>query len=202
MIFESVADYIDAVRNDPGLAMIPVGLVAELKGISRSAVAEQIRTGALESVVVKGDRKTWRGIRPAALFDQADRAEQRIRDRHDKVAAALAALAAAGRTGTYGEVMAPAGMSPRNPRHRAEIGDILADLSRHSWLDHGFMIGAMAVQKVTGMPNALFFDLARELGGLPPDMDEAAFWRGQCDKAHAHHTGGREPTASGSASRR
>ncbi|MEW5728168.1 MAG: hypothetical protein AB1918_10120 [Pseudomonadota bacterium] len=187
MIFRSVAEYIEAVRGNPGLAMLPMGLVAELKGISRSAVAEQIKTGALEAVEVKGKRKTWRGVLPAGLFAQTDRAEKHVRDRRAKVAAALSALATAGRTGTYGEVMEPAGMSPRNPRHRAEIGALLADLSRESLVRHGYLIGAVAVQKASGLPNALFFDLARDLGVLLPGVEEPEFWRDQCDRAFAHH---------------
>ncbi len=187
MVFKSVTEYIEAVRRDPGLAMLPMGLVAELKGISRSAVAEQIKTGTLEAVVVKGKRKTWRGVLPAGLFAQADRTFRHLQDRRAKVAGALATLAAAGKTGTYGDVMAPAGMSPRNPRHRAEIGALLAELSRESLDRHGYLIGAVAVQKASGLPNALFFDLARELGVLAAGADEGSFWRDQCERAFAHH---------------
>ena len=47
MVFKSVEAYLDALRQDSNLTMLPLGLVAELKGISRSAVSEQIKSGAL-----------------------------------------------------------------------------------------------------------------------------------------------------------
>lgn len=186
MQFNSVQAYIEAIRDDPGLAMIPLGLVAELKGISRSAVAEQIKSGTLEAVVVKGRRKTWRGVRPAGLFAQAAKAESALKLRRAAISSALAFIATEERTGIYTEVMAPAGMSPQNPRHRAEIGALLADLSRDSFAAHGFLIGAVVVQKSTGRPNELFFTLARELGALAPGQDENSFWQAECQRVYRH----------------
>lgn len=185
MQFKSVAAYLEALGKGPSLAMIPLGMVAEWKGISRSAVSEQIKSGRLEGIVVKGGDKTWRGVSPHTLFAQDQARASHQRDRRLLVLAAIAEAAAAGRLLTYGEVMRPAAMAPSNPRHRAEIGAILSDLSRDSLGGQGFLISALVVQKTSGRPNALFFTLARELGCLGEDQDETAFWRDQCGRAFA-----------------
>lgn len=185
MNYRTVQAYVEALRKDPSLAMIPLGLVAEFKGISRSAVAEQVRTGKLEGVSVRGRRKTWRGVAPNALFAQAERQEEDARERRRKVVKALSEAARDGVTIPYGEVMAPAGMASSNPRHRAEIGELLSALSRESLERHGFLIAAIVVQKTSGRPNALFFKVAEELGRLEPDADRTAFWRAECDKVFA-----------------
>lgn len=184
MIFTSVEAYLDALRGDPALAIVPLGMVAELKSISRSAVSEQIKSGRLESLTVKGRRKTWRGVTPKALFEQAERIESGNRDRSRRVAEALAEAGAAGRLVTYGKVMAAAGLSARNPRDRAAIGLLLAELSRDSLRADGFLVGAIVIQKATGHPNGQFFQLAREVGALTDD-DDIGFWRAQCAKVFA-----------------
>lgn len=187
MIFKTVECYVEALRLDPKLTMIPLGLVAELKGISRSAVSEQIKSGSLEGIIVKGRRKTWRGVRPEALFAQELRASEEAADRRTKLAAALEATATARHTATYAEIMEPVGMAAKNPRQRAEIGVLLSEASKRSYAEHGFLIGALTVQKASGLPNGLFFQLARDLGALAADADEAAFWKAECDKVFAHY---------------
>src|SRR5512145_734067 len=147
MHFKTVAAYLEALKADPALTMIPLGMVAEWKGISRSAVSEQVKSGKLEGIVVKGARKTWRGVSPDALFAQVEAHETGIRERRLQVLRTLSAAAAAGILLTYGEVMAPAGLAPSNPRHRAEIGTLLSDLSRDSLASHDFLISAVVVQK-------------------------------------------------------
>jgi hypothetical protein len=184
MIFTSVEAYLDALRGDPALAIIPLGMVAELKGLSRSAISEQIKSGRLDSLIVEGRRKTWRGITPKALFEQAERLECGSRDRSHRVAGALAEAGAAGRLIAYGEVMAAAGMSASNPRDRAAIGIVLAELSRQSLRAEGCLVGAIVIQKASGHPNVQFFELARELGVLG-EGDRMEFWRGQCAKVFA-----------------
>lgn len=185
MQFKSVAAYLEALKDNPGLTMIPLGMVAEWKGVSRSAVSEQVRTGKLEGIVVEGERKAWRGVTPAALFAQEQARADGVRERRRAVLRALSAAAAAGRVLTYGAVMAPAGLAPSNPRHRAEIGSLLSDLSRDSLRRHGILLSAIVVQKMSGRPNALFFALARELGCLGADDDAEAFWRAQCERIFA-----------------
>lgn len=185
MHYKSIEAYIAAIRKDPGQTMIPLGLVAELKGISRSAVSEQIRSGRLEGGSVKGKHKTWRGVSPRALFDQARQLEDHANDRRRKVITALSLAAASGRTVPYGEIMTPAGMCSSNPRHRAEIGALLSELSMESHKRHGFLLSAVVVQKTTGRPNALFFRLAEEIGLLSPQDDRMAFWHAERDKAFA-----------------
>ena len=187
MIFKTVEAYVEALRLDPGLTMIPLGLVAELKGVSRSSVSEQIKSGSLEGIIFKGRRKTWRGVRPEALFAQEQRATEEAAERRAKLAAALETTAAARRTATYAEIMEPVGMAAKNPRQRAEIGVLLSEASKLSYAQHGFLMGALAVQKASGLPNGLFFQLARELGALAADGDEAAFWTAECDKVFAHY---------------
>ncbi|MCR6630837.1 MAG: hypothetical protein NVV74_12755 [Magnetospirillum sp.] len=185
MQFKSVEAYLEALKQDPSLAMIPLGMVAEWKGISRSAVADQIKTGRLEGMAVKGRRKTWRGVTPKALFAQAEAVESGQREQRRLVLRVLSKAAAEGRLITYGEVMAPVGMAPSNPRHRAAIGNLLSDLSRDSLQRHGFLLSAIVVQKGSRRPNAQFFTLARELGSQPDGEEPDAFWRGQCDKVFA-----------------
>lgn len=187
MIFKSVEAYVEALRQDPDLTMIPLGLVAELKGISRSAVAEQIRTGALEGIAVKGQRKTWRGVRPTTLFAQAERARHDAEERTARLGAALAAIAATGQPATYAQAMEAVGMASKNPRQRAEIGELLAAASKDSFAQNGFLIGAIVVQKSSGQPNSLFFHLAREVGALADEADQAAFWQDQCARVFAHY---------------
>lgn len=185
MQFKTVSAYLTALRKDPGLTMIPLGMVAEWKGISRSAVSEQIKSGKLEGLEVKGQHKTWRGVCPDALFAQEQAAENGARERRLQVLRTLSQAAAAGHQLSYGDVMAPAGLSSRNPRHRAEIGTVLSVLSRDSLSHHGFLISAIVVQKTTGRPNALFFTLARQLGCLGEHDDETTFWQHQKDRVFA-----------------
>lgn len=187
MQYKSVEAYLEALRRDPALAMIPMGMVAELRHISRSAVSEQIKTGRLEAIVVKGRRKTWRGVTPAALFAQDERAEAGARERRRQVAEVLERAAAEGRLLTYSQVMEPAGLSARNPRDRGVIGTLLSELSGESWRERGHLIGAIVIQKASGHPNELFFALARELGALAEGADPVEFWRGQCARVFAAH---------------
>lgn len=187
MQFKSVEAYLEALRRDPALAMIPMGMVAELRHISRSAVSEQIKTGRLEAIVVKGRRKTWRGVTPSALFAQDERAEAGAREQRRLVAEVLARAAAEGRLLTYSQVMEPAGLAAKNPRDRGVIGALLSDLSRESWQARGHLIGAIVIQKASGHPNALFFDLAREVGALGQGEDPVTFWHGHCAQVFAAH---------------
>ena len=179
MQFKSVTAYLKALRDNPDLAMIPLSMVAEWKGISRSAVSEQVKSGNLEGIEIKGKNKVWRGIRPQALFVQEAGIEAQSRQRRDQVRTTLAQAAATGQQISYGEAMAPAGLSSRNPRDRAEIGTLLSELSRESLTGQGILISAIVVQKTTGRPNAQFFALARELGCLRNGADEATFWHDQ-----------------------
>jgi hypothetical protein len=46
------------------------------------------------------------------------------------------------------------------------------------------MLSAVAVS-VAGQPGAGFFELARRLGRMKPDEDEAGFWQRERDAVHA-----------------
>ncbi|CAA7616858.1 hypothetical protein [Magnetospirillum sp. UT-4] len=188
MLFRSVEAYVEALQKDHSLAMIPMGMVAEFKGITRSAVSEQIKAGQLESISVKGRSKTWKGVTPKALFAQAARIEGDTRERRAKVLRSVSNAAVAGRLIPYSEVMEAAGLSSRNPRHRGVIGALLTDLSQESWREHGFLVSCIVIQKASGRPNGLFFELARTLGALPEDGDPDAFWQAECLKLYAAMT--------------
>ena len=76
---------------------------------------------------------------------------------------------------------------------RMLIGEFLGRASMNSYLRHGFMASALAVDGAELRPSWHFFDWMEQLGVLRDTNEDTvlAFWAEQVNRAHSHFSRGR-----------
>lgn len=74
---------------------------------------------------------------------------------------------------------------------RHMIGGVLASLSAESMRDHGFLVGAMVVDRAEQRPSGIFFSWLHEIGVLESHDEDTvmAFWLEHLRRAHQHYRG-------------
>ncbi len=190
-------DYVTRVLDDPRSALIPLAIVGEALGLSRSAVIERLKSGTLDGGKVTVGETVYRGVTVASLEQYMAQPKVESLSDEDAIATITAAIEAAVRSAgadafddltlAYSEVMEAVGLAWRNPQHRGRIGYLLGEVSRHSRGAHGFLLSAAVVRKTNRRPNEAFFGLARELDLLDDDTDEETFWRSQMAAIRKHY---------------
>lgn len=171
MTFETAEDYLNALQHDSSLAILPLQMVADYRGVTRAAIDRMVRIGQLEEIKIEGTRY----VRAASLLQRQKGREQQI----ETVRAFLNAWAQEqARTSqkplTYEPVMAEVGMSPSVPADRTAIGGILDAISRQSQQEHGIILSVIVHRKTAGRtrPGPGFFELAKSLGLFKEGDDE------------------------------
>lgn len=165
MQFDSPSAYLEALQSNPKLAIVPLQMVADLRGITRAAVDGMLRSGRLQEIKIENSRY----VSAESIIELQFREEDRV----NKVENFLKELAASRKTVTYEPIMASVGLSSKIPSHRTAIGKILGDITRRSWEQDGILLTVLVHHKMASYtrPGRGFFNLAAELG-VPPWKDE------------------------------
>lgn len=168
MHFATLSDYLDAHREDPGLAFVPIPLVAEHLELSPATVRGMIKSGKLDQVLV--GKNTFISAQSLVALHE---------NRYDEFLKVKHFLETLARTGTssifYEPVMNEIGLTPRVPAHRAYIGKILGEVSKATHSEKNVLLSVIVHGKKLGKtrPGSGFFDLAlNELKYQWTDDDE------------------------------
>lgn len=173
MKFESASDYLQALEHDPSLAILPLQMVADHRGVTRAAIDRMVRIGQLEEIRIESTRY----VRASSLRGIRDEFER-------KVAVVRSYLEKAARQGEtcvfYEPVMKIVGLSPKVPADRTAIGAILGRISEITWAlpkKDRHLLSVIVHRKTPGItrPGPGFITLAEDLhenAGLPDWEDE------------------------------
>lgn len=177
--FSSKKSYIEALVNseDPTiLAFVPVSFAAEMINVKRSTTNDLVRDKKLTKITIKEDGLKWAGIQIRSLLDYTKKRKNLIDTNLGEVRQILEKCAKGSAPIAYGALLAQIGMSYKNPQHRKIIGQILGKLSEETWEEHKFMLSVLAVNKSSGQPNDVFFELAEEFGAIDSEDED------ECDE--------------------
>lgn len=159
MKFDTLSDYLDALRADASLSVIPVSLVADHLQITPAAVSARIRAGTLEGARIGGA--------PFVLLKSLIEERKRFDELVLAVRTALEKRAR-GRISVvfYEDIMTPIGLQTTVPAHRLLIGRILGKISEQTNEEGKGLLSVLVHRKTQGTtrPGPGFFELARFLG--------------------------------------
>jgi hypothetical protein len=171
MTFETAEDYLTALENDPSLAILPLQMVADYRGVTRAAIDRMVRIGQLEEIKIEGTRY----VRAESLLQRQKGREQQIKTVRTFLEAWAREQARKDRKPlTYEPVMAEVGMSPSVPADRTTIGGILDVISQQTWEEHQIILSVIVHRKTAGRtrPGPGFFQLTKRLGLYDDDEDD------------------------------
>lgn len=174
MTFETANDYVEALASNPSLAILPLQMVADMRGVTRPAIDRMVRIGHLEEIRI-ADTRYVRAASVHALTRKFD----------EQVAAVRHYLEGKARQRSivfYEPVMAIVGLSPGVPADRTTIGGILGKVSELTWKlpkAERHLLSVIVHRKTAGKtrPGPGFVALAdylRDNEGLPDWQDEDA----------------------------
>ncbi|WP_137405481.1 hypothetical protein [Sphingobium sp. MP9-4] len=153
--FKTMESYLNALALNPSLAILTYQMVADGVGLTRAAIARQVKNGALEGVSIDGSNYV--------LAESVIRKNKEHANEVAIIKAALEDFARRGETTTYEPVMALTGRTHTNPNDRGMIGKILGAISRDTMDKHGFLLSALVFNKTQKAPTGSFFGLAEEI---------------------------------------
>jgi hypothetical protein len=155
MQFGTASAYIEALKRDLTLALVPLTVAAEALDITRAAIDRMLRAGQLEEIQIGAIRY----VRAQSLIDR----EQDFIEQVAVVRAELERIAAAGGTADgYQPLMSKIGLSHKVPADRRKIGEILGEVSRQTLKEHGILLSAIVHHKGTDRPGKGFANYFRE----------------------------------------
>lgn len=156
-------EYVQALRERPELAVVSMVMAAEILGVSRAAIHQQVRSKKLQAIVISGVQYVLASSVRAVL----DHKEARV----DAVIDFLLDCAARKETTAYGPLMAHLGMKTTTPADRKKIGALL--LGASVWSEqHKVLLSALVRRGRTGIPSPGFFELAEEKGFFDPSKQD------------------------------
>jgi hypothetical protein len=86
-------------------------------------------------------------------------------------------------TVTYQQIAAVTGLPPRGSYMGAQVGYLLGEISDDEHAAGRPMLSALCVS-VTGIPGPGFYVLASQLGLLPSDEEDRAFWEAERERVY------------------
>jgi hypothetical protein len=166
MKFESVAAYLRTLETDARIAVLPLQLAANLRGVTRGAIDRMVRLRQLEEIRIGKSRfvRAWNLI-------------ERDRKHLADVAAVRTFIETRARSGEkrmfYEPVMSVVGLRPAVPADRAAIGEILCEISAETKKESGILLTVLVHRKSAGQtrPGPGFKHLAKTLGYRWDDYD-------------------------------
>ena len=167
MNFNTTKDYLRAFERDPAAgAIMPIQMIADLRGVTRGAIVHMIDTGQLRQIKIEKTRY----IQTASFVAY----ENEIKRRTQIVYSFLEDLARQRRTCFYDPVMSCIGLRWQTPADRQTIGAMLGQISRETVEDNGILLSVLVHKKSAGRskPGNGFFELAAGLGYEWDDPDE------------------------------
>lgn len=156
--FESPATYLEALKSNPRLAILPIQMVASHRDVSRAAIDRMLKLGQLREIKVRGSRF----VDAHSLLEW----EQARWSRVEKVRKYLEDRARGGQRHLFYEpVMAHVGLKTGIPADRDMIGWILAKISEATSRESGVLLTVLVHRKTGGRtkPGPGFFSLAKTL---------------------------------------
>lgn len=172
MTFESASDYLQALEHNPSLAILPLQMVADHRGVTRAAIDRMVRIGQLEEIRIDNTRY----VRASSVLAIQQKFEA-------QVATVRAYLEKQARKRTivfYEPVMGIVGLSPGVPADRTTIGAILGRVSEQTWAlpkPERHLLSVIVHRKTAGKtrPGPGFLTLAESLGLEWEEGEEDAF---------------------------
>lgn len=179
--FNTMQGYLNALALNPSLSILTYQMVADAVGLTRAAIARQVKNGTLEGVSINGSNYV--------LAQSVIRKNKEEANEVAIIKSALEDFAKRGETTTYEPVMALTGRTHTNPNDRGMIGKILGAISRDSMDRHGFLLSALVFNKIQKAPTGSFFGLAEEIDEDNYAAFESAeqYLHDQLDKIFAHY---------------
>jgi hypothetical protein len=163
MQFSSLDSYLQSLKRNPSLSLLPMQVVADHRGVTRAAVDSMLRAGKLTEIKINKVRY----VQAASVIALDDAVEEQIRI----VRSFIEEKAIAGQTVTYEPVMATIGLSTRVPADRKRIGMLLGKISGRSYDEHQILLTAIVIRS-TGKPGPGFESLVDSIGIDYEDIDE------------------------------
>jgi hypothetical protein len=165
--FSSARDYLTALQHNSELAIVPLQIAADSRGVTRAAIDRMLRIGQLSEIKIgKG-----RFVKASDLTKLTEDREKQIR----KVRAFLEKRAKQREKVFYEPVMNILGLDRLVPANRTAIGSILGEISERTYEDNKILLSAIVHRKSPGetVPGDGFIQLAKSLG--LPVKDEREF---------------------------
>lgn len=181
VVFRGPKAYAKALDRDESLALMPLSMAAAMLGVEVATVQGYIRRGLLREIVI-GESRDWIGLSTTEVKAMRLSKLNEVRRLATLARPILLGAARDRTTVEYGaELMEPLGLDHRHTRDRDLIGKALGSISRRTYnknnTERKCMLTVLAVRKDSGMPNSVFFELAKELGAMPQAMSEDRFFR-------------------------
>lgn len=155
--FESLSHYLDALKDQPAkLAVIPLQLVADHRGVTRASIDLMVKAGRLRAIRI--GRTKFVAAESLLELEAGERREIK------KVRSYLEELARAGQRSVFYEpVMDIIGLKPSVPADRGRIGWILGAISEATLAESGILLSVLVHRKTAGTtrPGPGFFELAK-----------------------------------------
>lgn len=178
VVFRGPKAYAKALATDQSLALMPVSMAAAMLGVEVATVQGYVRRGLLREIVI-GEGRDWVGLSTTEVKAMRLLKLSEVRRLATLARPILLGAARDRTTVEYGvDLMEPLGLDHRHTRDRDLIGKALGSISRKTYSRHKCMLTVLAVRKDSGMPNSVFFELAKTLGAMPKAMSQDRFfWR-------------------------
>lgn len=167
--FNTPEDYFSALKSDPAeCAIVPVQMIADLRGVTRGAIVRMIDIGQLKEIKIGKTRY----VRASSYIDLMQEFDRRVK----RVYEFLEDCARQRKTVTYDPVMSKVGLRWQVPADRLTIGNILGAVSRKSSAETEteILLSVLVCRKTSGKPRPGdgFFELSAGLGYDWEDNDE------------------------------
>lgn len=153
------AEYLQNLKNRPELAVVPMVMAAEVLGVSRAAVHQQVRAKKLQAIVISSVQYILASSVQAVL-DQKEAQVDAIID------FLLDCASREGKT-AYGPLMEHLGMKTTTPADRRKIGALLLRASEWS-KKQKVLLSALVRRSRSDIPSPGFFELAEKEGFYDP----------------------------------
>jgi hypothetical protein len=155
--FDETSDYLRALKEDPGLAVISFQMAADGWDVSRAAIDGMVRSGKLEEVRINRTRCV-RATSLQKFFDKWDEQVAQVREFVEEYARRREVV-------FYAPVMEQVGLNWRVPADRSRIGALLGAVSEQTYDEFGVLLTAIVHRDTSGQtgPGPGFFGLAKSL---------------------------------------
>lgn len=174
----TVSEMLPLIRAGKFPGILPLAAAAELLSLTKSGLLRRIESGktGLHLLTVTSEAGTvWNGVSLDSLAQELVQQERALPDTEQQFRQRLYALAKAREVSRYGDFMESAGLSWRNPQHRARTGHLLGIISEDMWAKHRLLPSVLVVNKANHRPSAAFFEMAEQLGAYQPSQNAQQF---------------------------
>jgi len=184
-------EYQDCWEDDPKKwSIVPSTYAAKILGKSLPAIEELVARDKLDSVVIKGAEKSWKGVTMTSLQlyqEQIDKERIPVDDVFEQLE--IIAKGSEKKPVYYSEFMDKFGLNYKNPHHRGIISALLGKVSEKTLSNKSikFMLSVLVVNKSTDMPSEGFYTLAKNLKEMSITESREDFFKRQLELVFTYY---------------